>query len=188
MKCVSRVWILILSLVELFDAQWHRVIEFDFVVKRFRKKKNVRFFHLFFDDSNFFFYTYFVSWKHICTSVSMKWTFFFFFCRLGSLPIVPTIKCWKTYRSFNWSGTKCWQRQLGSPLPLLPTNLRSLNLAIWFFIRAVAFLNSAQEFSSFPALTVTTVPSLTSPSATTLKATGNVLFDLQCVGSWLHRK
>ncbi|KAH9520877.1 hypothetical protein DERF_004561 [Dermatophagoides farinae] len=30
---------------------------------------------------------------------------------------------------------------------------------------------------------VTNVPSLTSPNATTLKATGNVLFERQCVGS-----
>lgn len=74
------------------------------------------------------------------------------------------------------------------PLPLLPTNLRSLNLAIWFFITAVQFLSSAQQFSSLPALTVTTVPSNTSPKATTLKAIGNVLFDRQCVGNKEHKK
>jgi len=74
------------------------------------------------------------------------------------------------------------------PLPLRPTNLRSLNLATWFFITAVQFLNSAQKFSSFPARTVTTVPSFTSPKATTLKATGNVLFDLQCGGNTVHTK
>lgn len=80
---------------------------------------------------------------------------------------------------------------LHSPLPLRPTNLRSLNFATWFFIRAVEFLNSAQQFSSFPARTVTKVPSPTSPRATTLNATGNVLFDLQCDGktvqtTWGH--
>lgn len=30
------------------------------------------------------------------------------------------------------------------PLPLRPTNLRSLNLATWFFMAAVAFLSSAE--------------------------------------------
>lgn len=38
------------------------------------------------------------------------------------------------------------------PRPLLPTNLRSLNLATWFLITAVQFLSSAQEFSSFPVM------------------------------------
>lgn len=75
-----------------------------------------------------------------------------------------------------------------SPLPLLPTNLRSLNLATWFFIRAVEFLSSAQQFSSLPARTVTKVPSPTSPRATTLKATGRVLLDLQWAGNTLQTK
>lgn len=69
------------------------------------------------------------------------------------------------------------------PLPLLPTNLKSLNLATWFFINVVEFLSSAQQFSSLPARTVTNVPSTTSPRATTLNATGSVLLDLQCVGN-----
>ncbi|KAI9590484.1 hypothetical protein GQX74_008651 [Glossina fuscipes] len=38
------------------------------------------------------------------------------------------------------------------------------------------------EFSSLPARTVTIVPSIISPSETTLKATGNVLFERQCGG------
>lgn len=75
-----------------------------------------------------------------------------------------------------------------SPLPLRPTNLRSLNLATWFFIRAVEFLSSAQQFSSLPARTVTRVPSPTSPRATTLKATGRVLLDLQCAGRTVQTK
>lgn len=66
-----------------------------------------------------------------------------------------------------------------SPLPLLPTNLKSLNLATWFFIKVVEFLSSAQQFSSLPARTVTRVPSTTSPRATTLNATGSVLLDRQ---------
>uniref|UniRef100_A0A1B0AM03 Uncharacterized protein n=1 Tax=Glossina palpalis gambiensis TaxID=67801 RepID=A0A1B0AM03_9MUSC len=37
-------------------------------------------------------------------------------------------------------------------------------------------------FSSLPARTVTIVPSIISPSETTLKATGNVLFERQCGG------
>lgn len=69
------------------------------------------------------------------------------------------------------------------PLPLLPTNLRSLNFATWFFITAVEFLSSAQQFSSLPARTVTKVPSPTSPRATTLNAIGSVLFDRQWVGN-----
>lgn len=73
------------------------------------------------------------------------------------------------------------------PLPLRPTNRRSLNLATWFFITAVQFLNSPQQFSSFPALMVTSVPSLTSSRATTLNATGSDLFDLQWDGKALHR-
>lgn len=75
-----------------------------------------------------------------------------------------------------------------SPLPLLPTNLKSLNFATWFLMIAVEFLSSAQQFSSLPALTVTTVPSPTSPNATTLKATGSVLLDRQCVGRAEHKK
>lgn len=91
------------------------------------------------------------------------------------------------------SATRGWKRdslrprRAYVPLPLLPTNLRSLNLATWFFMTAVQFLNSPQQFSSFPALMVTRVPSLTSSNATTLNATGRDLFDLQCVGSALQR-
>lgn len=80
------------------------------------------------------------------------------------------------------------RRTYDSPLPLLPTNLRSLNLATWFFIKAVEFLSSAQQFSSLPARTVTKVPSPTSPRATTLKATGRVLLDLQCAGRTVQTK
>lgn len=69
-----------------------------------------------------------------------------------------------------------------SPLPLLPTNLKSLNLATWFLNMAVQLRSSPQEFSSFPALTWTTVPSLISHNMITLKATGNVLLDLQWEG------
>lgn len=72
------------------------------------------------------------------------------------------------------------------PRPLRPTNLRSLNLATWFFITAVQFLSSAITFSSFPALIVTKVPSWTSSRATTLKATGSDLFERQCPGSAEH--
>lgn len=68
------------------------------------------------------------------------------------------------------------------PRPERPTNLRSLNLATWFFITAVQFLSSAQKFSSFPALMVTIVPSWMSSRATTLKAHGRLLLDLQWVG------
>lgn len=70
-----------------------------------------------------------------------------------------------------------------SPLPLLPTNLKSLNFATWFFITVEQFLNSPQKFSSLPHMRWQGVPSWTSPSATTLNATGKVLFDRQCVGS-----
>ncbi|KAH9403038.1 hypothetical protein TYRP_015804, partial [Tyrophagus putrescentiae] len=45
------------------------------------------------------------------------------------------------------------------------------------------FRSSPHQFSSLPALTVTSVPSGTSPRAKTLNETGNVLFDRQCVGS-----
>lgn len=54
------------------------------------------------------------------------------------------------------------------PRPDRPTNRKSLNLATWFFMIAVAFRNSPQKFSSLPALIMTWVPSLTSPNATTL--------------------
>lgn len=47
---------------------------------------------------------------------------------------------------------------------------------------AVQFLSSAEQFSSFPARTVTRVPSPTSPRATTLNAIGRVLFERQCGG------
>ncbi len=56
------------------------------------------------------------------------------------------------------------------PRPDRPTNLKSLNLATWFFIIADPFRSSAQKFSSFPARIVTTVPSSTSPSAITCAA------------------
>lgn len=84
--------------------------------------------------------------------------------------------------------TRALQMQFSSPLPLLPTNLRSLNFATWFFMTAVQFLNSPQKFSSFPALTVTNVPSSTSPRATTLKATGRVLFERQWGGRTVHTR
>jgi len=86
-------------------------------------------------------------------------------------------------------GGKCVKRNItNSPLPLRPTNLKSLNLATWFFMSAVEFLSSAQQFSSLPARTVTRVPSPTSPRATTLKATGRVLLDLQCAGRTVQTK
>jgi hypothetical protein len=65
------------------------------------------------------------------------------------------------------------------PLPERPTNLRSLNLAVWFFIMAEAFLNSADEFSSLPAVKMTFVPSGISLREITLKGTGRVLLHLQ---------
>lgn len=74
------------------------------------------------------------------------------------------------------------------PLPLRPTNLRSLKRATWFFITAVAFRSSAAKFSSLPAAMVTRTPSGISPSATTLKATGRVLLHLQCDGNTLQTK
>lgn len=74
------------------------------------------------------------------------------------------------------------------PRPLRPTNRRSLNLATWFFMTAEPFRSSAHQFSSLPALIVTNVPSPTSANDTTLKATGNVLFDRQWLGSAEHRK
>lgn len=75
-----------------------------------------------------------------------------------------------------------------SPLPLRPTNLKSLNLATPFLKVACAFLSSPQKFSSLPALTVTAVPSATSPRHTTLKAAGRVLLDRQCEGRAVHTK
>ena len=48
------------------------------------------------------------------------------------------------------------------PRPLLPTNLRSENLASWFFMTAVQFLISPPQLSSLPHLTLTRVPSGTS--------------------------
>lgn len=73
------------------------------------------------------------------------------------------------------------------PLPDLPTNRRSLNLATWFFMTAELFLNSPQKFSSLPALTVTMVPSLISSSATTLKDMGKDLLERQWLGNAVHR-
>lgn len=73
------------------------------------------------------------------------------------------------------------------PLPLRPTNLKSLNLATWFFITAVQFRSSEHQFSSLPAFIVTIVPSPTSANVTTLNATGSVLFDLQWFGSEEHK-
>lgn len=73
------------------------------------------------------------------------------------------------------------------PRPLRPTNLKSLNLATWFFMTAVQLRSSAQQFSSFPAFKVTIVPSGTSSNATTLKAMGRLLLLLQCVGNTLHK-
>lgn len=76
--------------------------------------------------------------------------------------------------------------KIHSPRPERPTNRRSLNLATWFFISAVQLRSSAQKFSSLPARMVTGVPSGTSPSATTLNATGSVLLDRQWVGKTVH--
>lgn len=74
------------------------------------------------------------------------------------------------------------------PLPLRPTNRKSLKRATWFFITAVALRSSAAKFSSLPAAIVTRTPSGISPSATTLKATGRVLLHLQCDGNTLQTK
>lgn len=57
----------------------------------------------------------------------------------------------------------------GIPRPLLPKNRRSLNRDTLLFITAVAFRSSAEQFSSFPAITVTCVPSGISDNATTEK-------------------
>lgn len=77
---------------------------------------------------------------------------------------------------------------LYSPLPDLPTNLRSLNLATWFLKVAVLFLSSAAEFSSFPAVRTTLVPSTTSLRDRTLKGTGRVLLHRQCDGKMVQTK
>lgn len=74
------------------------------------------------------------------------------------------------------------------PLPLRPTNRKSLNRATWFFITAVELRSSAAKFSSLPAAIETITPSGISPSATTLKATGRVLLHLQCDGNTLQTK
>lgn len=74
------------------------------------------------------------------------------------------------------------------PLPLRPTNRKSLNRATWFFITAVALRSSAAKFSSLPAAIETRTPSGISPSATTLNATGRVLLHLQCDGNTLQTK
>lgn len=81
-----------------------------------------------------------------------------------------------------------WKMKSTLPRPLRPTNLRSLNFATRFFMTAVALRNSAHGFSSLPAFMVATVPSAMSPRATTLKADGNVLLDLQWEGSAEHKK
>ncbi|MPC74485.1 hypothetical protein E2C01_068846 [Portunus trituberculatus] len=75
-----------------------------------------------------------------------------------------------------------------SPRPERPTNRRSLNFAIWFFMTAELLRSSAQKFSSLPARTVTTVPSPISPRAITLKATGSVLLERQWGGRMVHTK
>ena len=81
-----------------------------------------------------------------------------------------------------------YQHILYQPLPLRPTKRKSLNLATWFFIIAVALRSSAEKFSSFPAEMWTVVPSSMSPSETTLNATGRVLLQRQWDGNTLHTK
>lgn len=82
-----------------------------------------------------------------------------------------------------WSNRLTKKKKLFfSPRPLRPTNLKSLNFATWFFMTVVQFLSSPQKFSSFPHIKWQGVPSCTSPNATTLNATGKVLFDRQWVG------
>ena len=73
------------------------------------------------------------------------------------------------------------------PRPDRPTNLKSLNLATWFFITAVWFRSSPQKFSSFPALTDTNVPSGTSWNVNTLNPIGRDLLDLQWLGRGEHK-
>ena len=75
-----------------------------------------------------------------------------------------------------------------SPLPERPTNRRSLKRATWFLKVAMAFRSSAAEFSSFPAVRITLVPSAISESERTLKGTGRVLLQRQCDGSIVHTK
>ena len=74
------------------------------------------------------------------------------------------------------------------PLPDLPTNLKSLNLATWFLKVAVAFLRSAALFSSLPAVNMTLVPSRTSLRESTLNGTGSVLLQRQCDGRIVQTK
>ena len=81
-----------------------------------------------------------------------------------------------------------WQAHTDSPLPDLPTNLRSLNLATWFLKVAVALRRSAAQFSSFPAVKMTFVASGRSLSEMTLKGTGRVLLQRQCEGRMVQTK
>lgn len=74
------------------------------------------------------------------------------------------------------------------PLPDLPTNLKSLNRATWFFIDAELLRTSAAQFSSLPAVRITFVPSGISLNDKTLKGTGSVLLQRQCEGNTLHTK
>lgn len=74
------------------------------------------------------------------------------------------------------------------PLPDRPTNLRSLKRATWFLKVAMAFLSSAAEFSSLPAVRMTLVPSGISLSERTLNGTGRVLLQRQWEGSIVHTK
>lgn len=73
------------------------------------------------------------------------------------------------------------------PRPERPMKRRSLNLAMWFFMTAVALRSSALQFSSFPARTETIVPSSIPPRHTTRNAVGSVLLERQCVGSDEHK-
>ena len=76
--------------------------------------------------------------------------------------------------------------QYNLPRPLRPTNLRSLNFATWFLKIACELRNSPQQFSSLPALTVTSVPSGISPNDITLNDIGSVLFERQWFGNGVH--
>ena len=77
---------------------------------------------------------------------------------------------------------KC--RAIGNvPRPERPMKRRSLNLATWFLMTAVALRSSALQFSSLPARTVTSVPSSTPPRHTTRNAVGRVLLERQWLGS-----
>lgn len=82
---------------------------------------------------------------------------------------------------------KIISKNIDLPRPLRPTKRRSLNLATWFFITAVQFRSSPHQLSSFPARIVTIVPSPISLRATTLNATGSVLFERQWFGRAEHR-